>query len=179
MEKTNTKHLVISVLGSDQLNSLNELIKAIASCGCNIMDSRVHTLGMELTATLLISGNWNEIAKLETLLPTVASKLELAIQMRRTETRIYTEKFLPYNIYISTLDSPGIIYKITQFFTSESIAINELYTDTYLAPYTNAPMVTITMSISIPAKMLIADLREQFMLFCDDHNLDVIMEPQK
>lgn len=179
MDKANTKFLVISVLGPDQPNALNELIKLIASCGCNIMDSRVRVLGMELTATLLLSGNWNEIAKLEALLPAIISKLELTIQMRRTGIKTFAEKLLPYNVHISTLDSPGIIYKITQFFTTERIAVNELYADAYLAPYTNAPMVTITMSVSIPAKMLIADLREQFMLFCDDHNLDVVMEPQK
>lgn len=179
MEKVSMKYLVVSILGPDQPGSLNELLKAIASSGCNVMDSRVRILGQELTATLLISGSWNEIAKLEATLPAVSSKLDLGMQMRRTESRTFEEKLLPYNIYISTLDSPGIIAKITQFFTGERIAINELYTDAYLAPYTNAPMVTVTMSISVPAKMLIADLREQFMLFCDDHNLDVIMEPQK
>lgn len=179
MGKASYKYLVISVLGHDQPTLLNELIKSIANCGCNIMDSRVRILGIELTATMLISGTWNEIAKLEACLPALAAKLDLSIQMRRTESRVFQDKFLPYNIYISTIDSPGIIYKITQFFTTERININELYTDAYLAPYTNAPMVTITMSINVPVQMLIADLRERFMLFCDDHNLDVIMEPQK
>lgn len=173
------KYLVISALGPDHTGSLNELMKIISNCGCNIMDSRTRILGMELTATLLVSGTWNEIAKLETSLPAAAAKLELAVQLRRTESRKFEEKLLPYSIYISTLDSPGIIHKITQFFASEDIGINELYTDAYLAPYTNAPMVMITMSISVPAKMLIADFRERFMLFCDDYNLDVIMEPQK
>lgn len=179
MNKASIKYLVVSVLGPDRPHSLNEFIKIIAACGCNIMDSRVRILGIELTATLLLSGNWNAIAKLETALPPVASKLDLTLQMRRTESKSFADNCLPYNIYISTLDAPGIIYKLTQFFIDEQISINELYTDAYIAPYTNTPMVTITMSISVPAKMLIADLREHFMLFCDDHNLDVIMEPQK
>ncbi|CAM4456987.1 MAG: Glycine cleavage system transcriptional repressor [Legionellaceae bacterium] len=179
MRKTSTKFLVISVLGSDKPGSLNLLMKTITNCGCNIVDSRIRFFGMELAATLLISGHWNELAKLETLLPVIVDKLELSIQSKCTEKRVFTENFIPYNIYISTIDSQGIIYKLTQFFSNENIIINELFTDTYLAPYTQAPMVTITMSISISATMLVADLREHFMLFCDDHNLDVVMEPQK
>jgi len=33
--------------------------------------------------------------------------------------------------------------------------------------------------VNIPARVHIATLRENFMLFCDDRNLDAIVEPYK
>jgi glycine cleavage system transcriptional repressor len=173
------KHLVILVLGTLHPNSINDLIKAISSYGCNIVDSRISTLGQEFAANFLVSGNWNAIAKLESSLKVLEKKLGLNILQRHTDLATPEPNLLPYSIYITALDNPGIIYKITQFLTSEKLAINGLYTSSYIAPHTQAPMITLTLSISIPMKTHIADLRERFMLFCDDHNLDVIMEPQK
>jgi glycine cleavage system transcriptional repressor len=179
LKDTATKHLIIIVLGGLRAGSINELIKAISHYGCNIVDSRISTLGQEFAANLLITGTWNAIAKLEASLPLLEKKLELSILQRRTDLPEPEPELLPYSIYITALDIQGIIYKITQFLTTEKLAINGLYTTSYIAPYTQAPMITLTISVSIPMAAHIADLRERFMLFCDDHNLDVIMEPQK
>jgi glycine cleavage system transcriptional repressor len=40
-------------------------------------------------------------------------------------------------------------------------------------------MFSLTMSVNIPAATQISDLRERFILFCDDLNLDAIIEPEK
>ncbi|MFU8797216.1 MAG: glycine cleavage system protein R [Gammaproteobacteria bacterium] len=173
------KHLVIIVLGTLHPNSVHELIKAISQPGCNIVDSRISTLGQEFAANFLVAGNWDAIAKLETSLPLLEKKLDIHLLQRRTDLPLAEPKFLPYSIYITALDNPGIIRKITQYLNNEKLSINGLYTSSYIAPHTQAPMITLTISISIPMANHIADLRERFMLFCDDHNLDVIMEPQK
>jgi len=173
------KHLVILVLGTLQPNSINELVKAISKYGCNIVDSRISTLGQEFAASFLVTGNWNAIAKLETSVPLLEKKLALNILQRRTDLPPAEPELLPYSIYITALDQPGVIHQITQFLTDEKLAINGLYTTSYIAPHTQAPMITLTLSTSIPMSILIADLRERFMIFCDDHNLDMIMEPQK
>jgi glycine cleavage system transcriptional repressor len=173
------KHLVLIVLGALRAGSINELIKLIAHYECHIVDSRISALGQEFAANILVAGNWNAIAKLESNLPLLETKLGLNILHRNTQLNEPNPKLLPYSIYITAQDSPDAVYKITQFLTHEKLAINSLYTNSYIAPYTEAPMINLTISISIPMSVHIADLRERFMLFCDDLNLDVIMEPQK
>ncbi|MEJ2397928.1 MAG: glycine cleavage system protein R, partial [Gammaproteobacteria bacterium] len=47
------------------------------------------------------------------------------------------------------------------------------------AAHTGSPMFTLSMTVEIPAATHISSLREQFMEFCDQLNLDAIMEPVK
>jgi glycine cleavage system transcriptional repressor len=52
-------------------------------------------------------------------------------------------------------------------------------TDCYAAPHTGTPMFTVNLIIGVPATEHIARLRDQFLSFCDEFNLDAIMEPVK
>lgn len=38
-------------------------------------------------------------------------------------------------------------------------------------------MFNLTMTINLPADTHLATLREDFMVFCDDRNLDAMIEP--
>ena len=49
----------------------------------------------------------------------------------------------------------------------------------YSAPHTGTPMISVNLAIGIPANTHIALLREEFLDFCDDLNLDAVMEPIK
>lgn len=173
------KYLAISVLGAERPGLANELAKLAASSGCHIVNSHVSTLGGEFIANLLLSGTWSAIAKMEANLPMIEQKLGLNIIMRRTELPVPKDEVLPYSIFLVAMDKPGIIYKITQFFDEQQININELNTESYNARQSKTVMLTVTMRISIPTSMHIAELRERFILFCDDLNIDAIMEPER
>ena len=47
------------------------------------------------------------------------------------------------------------------------------------AAHTGAPMFAVQMIINVPSKLQVAQLREEFMDFCDSLNLDAILEPVK
>lgn len=177
--KKTTQHLVISVLGADQPGIVNDLCKFIVHCGCSVTDSRMTVLGNEFVAYLLLNGTWNAIAKLETGLPTFEHKHDIKISARRTQSRIAQPDYLPYSIYIIAIEQPNTLHKITQFFTEQEINIHDFYTSTYKAPYSETPMLAISLAITLAKSQLMADFRENLMLFCDDHNLDVVLEPQK
>ncbi len=74
------------------------------------------------------------------------------------------------------MDNPGIVYKLTNFFSSHDINIQNLQTNRYPAPHTGTPMFAIEMVISIPQLVNINALREEFLLLCDDMNLDASLE---
>jgi len=171
--------LVISALGEDRAGLVSELSDFILNAGCNIEDSRMSILGGEFAIIMMVSGAWNNIAKLEDQLSSTQEKLGLIITGRRTESRQLTQEEIPYNIEVVSLDHPGIVHKITGFFSQRNINIHDLYTTSHRAAHTGSPMFALNMTVEIPAATHISGLRDQFMEFCDELNLDAIMEPMK
>lgn len=171
--------LVISALGEDRPGLVSELSETILNTGCNIEDSRMSILGGEFALIMMISGAWNNIAKLEDTLPLSQEKLGLIITSRRTESRNLKKDEVPYSVEVVSLDHPGIVQQIAGFFSQREINIHDLYTSSHRAAHTGSPMFTLSMTIEVPAATHISTLREQFMEFCDELNLDAILEPMK
>jgi len=172
-------YLVISALGQDQPGLIAELSQTVLSTGCNIEDSRMSILGGEFAIIMLVSGAWNNIAKLEDGLATTGEKLGLLVNCRRTQPRNLSHEEIPYTIEVVSLDHPGIVQQIAGFFSKRNINIHDMYTNSHRAAHTGSPMFTLSMTVEIPAATHISTLREQFMEFCDQLNLDAIMEPVK
>lgn len=171
--------LVITALGHDRPGLVNELSKIIVESGCSLKDSRMTVLGNEFAAILTVSGKWNELAKLENCLPAFSRRLDLAVSSKRTETPPLRGDQLPYAIEVITLNQPGLINQLTGFLAERSINIRELATTSYAASHTGTPMLSIHITVDIPARLHIAQLRDEFMDFCDQLNLDALMEPVK
>ncbi len=171
--------LVISALGEDRPGIVNELAKMVADTGCNIEDSRMTVLGGDFAIILLVDGRWNELAKLEAALPGLERRLGLAIVAKRTHPARREGNLLPYSVEVVSLDHPGIVHQLANFFSSREINIRDMATTTYSATHTGTPMFSVQMTVDVPAAMHIARLREDFMDFCDQLNLDAIIEPVK
>ena len=172
-------YLVISAIGEDKPGIVNALSEKILENGCNIIDSRMTVLGGEFAIMMMVSGSWNTIAKLESALPTLEKQLKLTIIAKQTESRDTLSKKLPYMVEVVSMDHPGIVNNVADFFSSRNINIEDLSTGSYAAAHTGTHMFTMQMVISIPADLHLGDLREQFTDFCDNLNLDAIMEPVK
>lgn len=175
----NSNYLVISAVGEDQPGIVNALSTKILDSGCNIVDSRMTVLGGEFALIIMISGNWNTIAKLEANLPGLEKQLGLTIIAKRTEERSQQDNKIPYMVEVVAMDHPGIVNNVADFFSSRNINIEDLSTGSYAAAHTGTVMFTMHMVISIPSDMHLGDLRENFTEFCDNLNLDAIMEPVK
>lgn len=174
-----SKHLVITALGKDRSGIVNDLTQAILSCECNIEDSSMMVLGGEFSMMLLVTGNWNAIARLEETLPGLQEKLDLTLHYKRTENRQYGRNLLPYAVDVISIDHPGIVHHLANFFSSRKINIEELTTSSYSAAHTGTPMFSAHLEVGIPADSSIAELRDTFMEFCDSMNLDAVIEPLK
>lgn len=171
------KLLVISALGQDRPGIVNQLSKAIFDSGCNIEDSRMTVLGGEFALILMVSGSWDAIAKLEGQVSALQTDLELTITTRRTSERTDSRGRVPYEIDVVSMDHPGIVQEVTEFFSNRNINIEEMMTGSYAAAHTGTPMFSLKMTVSAPADILIAELRDDFAEFCDDLNLDAALEP--
>lgn len=173
------KYIVISAIGADRPGIIRDLSKAVAEVGCNITDSRMTLMGSDFTLMLLACGSWNAVAKLESQALALGKKFDLAINAHRTEERPVRENILSYVVDVAALDRSGIISEVADFFASRAINIDEMSTWSYNAMHTGAAMVTITMTIGVPADLHIGRLRDEFTEFCDGLNLDATLEPAR
>ncbi|MBS3786179.1 MAG: glycine cleavage system protein R, partial [Gammaproteobacteria bacterium] len=122
---------------------------------------------------------WNELAKLEAGFPAAARRLNLNIHAKRTAPLQRESNLLPYTVEVVSIDHPGIVHQLANFFSSREINIRDLATTSYSATHTGTPMFQVQMTIDISAAIHIARLREEFMDLCDQLNLDAIIEPAK
>ena len=171
--------LVISALGDDRPGIVNDLSAAILEYGCSIADSRMSVLGGEFALILLVSGNWDSVARLEGALPALGDRFGLLITFKRTEKRKSDKPLIPYDLEVVSMDHPGIVHDIADFMSARHINIETLETETYSAAHTGTPMFSLNMRVSVPGDTHIASLRDEFGEFCDDLNLDAVLEPAK
>jgi glycine cleavage system transcriptional repressor len=173
------QHLAVSALGNDRTGMVHELTRVITDCGGSISESRMAALGSEFAMLLLVSGNWHALAKLETELNKLAETGNLIVQLRRTDPKPRREDHLPYSIDVVCLDQTGIVTGLAGFFASRGVDIGEVATRSYAAAHTGAPMFSVQMIVNVPTRIHLAQLREEFMEYCDSLNLDAILEPVK
>ena len=171
--------LVLTLLGEDRSGIVDQLSKAIFDLDCNINDSRMTVLGGEFAIILLIEGNWNALAKLESNCPALEQQLGMKIMARQTRGRRRESELLPYEVDVVALDRPGIVHHLASFFSRRKINIEDMATSSYAAAHTGSAMFSVHIVVSIPADVHIASLREEFMEFCDAMKLDAVLEPIK
>lgn len=173
------KHLIVSAL----IDNSNEIIRTFSklpeSSGCNIVDSQFKVLGKKLSLMLFLSGSWDAIAKIETMLTKLEQQLEIKILAERTEVDSLQGNSMPYAVDVVGIDQPGIIFDIANFMSSNELRIQEMSSNTYEASQTAAKMFALHMMVNIPLDTSIAAIRGDFIDFCDHLNLDAIMEPVK
>ena len=171
------ENLVVVVLGLNENQLTDQVFRMVAHSGCHIVDARVNTTAKHVTMTLLIGGAWNTIARFETLI----KKFEGHVLVERTQVRSAQPDNFPYSSYIVAPDIPNVLAKITHFLSEQQVTLYNLHIESYKAPITEAAMLGISLSFGFPAQPphLVADFSEHFIVFCDEHNFDVAMEPQK
>ena len=173
------QQLVISALGEYQADLMKSISSVLQECGASIMDCRMDILGKEASIALMVSGSWDAIAKLEGMLEKLGKDLGLQIIAKRTTGRTPEQKKIPYNIEILSTNENHIISKLTRFLSENEITICEFYTNTFHSPHSDQALMSIHMTVNIPAGNSISMLRSDFLDFCDRYNLDGIMEPVK
>lgn len=173
--------IVVTVMGEDRPDLIVELTRIIKDAKCNILESRMTELGREFAAHVLIEGNWNHIVRLESLLEANAQRVNLKLMtMRcREEEEPATEEVIPYTVDVFAGDQPDTIHELADFFTGRNIKILDLNSSRYPAPYSGTPVFLAHMIIKIPVGMKIVSLRDEFLEFCDQLNIDAILEPVK
>jgi glycine cleavage system transcriptional repressor len=172
-------HVLVTGVTPADGQALLHLTRRIADAGLAVGEARVAVLGSSTWVACYASGSWDAVAKLETALGRIERDEGLAFRLERSAPRALTGDLLPYLVEVVAADRPGALFHLAEFFASRGITIEQLTASRYLASQTGAEMFSAQATIGIPAKTHIATLRDDFLEFCDAHNLDAIMDPVK
>lgn len=171
--------LAITVLGNRQTQFIEHILPAISRCKCNIVEISLNDLAESTAAFLLIEGNWNHIAKLENIFDGIEKQLKIYINKVRQDKTATDKAGLPYTLEAMSMDQSNIVLNIASFLSERNIHIEEIKGSRYLAPYIQTPIFSTKFIIIIPSEQRLLQLREDFLDFCDQANLDAILEPIK
>lgn len=169
--------LVISALSSDRPGIVNDLSKLTSDARCNITDSRMTVLGGEFAIIMMVTGSDEQLSQLESMLEERKDQLRLTITCKRTSAKVMQNEMQPYRVNVVAIDHEGIVYEIANFFAQKNINIDNMNTETYAAPHTGTPMFALNVTVEIPSGLSVSKLKNEFLDFCEDRNLDAIIEP--
>lgn len=171
------QYLVINAMGQQTTALASLLTRLCLEQRCLIVSSRMSRHGTTTALLLQVSGNWDALARLESLLPPLAKREHFTVSMSRSQSLVERPQALPYNVFVTAAQRPELIGELCAFFQQLGIDIEEFYSFTYQAQHTGTAMLNLTLTIAIPAKTQLSWLREQFLDFCDELNLDAVIEP--
>ena len=180
------QRLIISALGDDHPGIVNEISGEVSKLKCNIEETQVNVFSGEFSILLDVSGKNDAIEKLILSLPELEKKLNLSITFKKGGTRQRIGNVMPYKVKITSMDDMGLvdggksslIHDISDFFANKSINIENMRTSTYPAPHTSTTLFSADLIISLPKSILISQLREELVEYCDKLNIDVSIEPR-
>jgi glycine cleavage system transcriptional repressor len=170
------KLLAITAIGPDRAGVVRDLSQAVTNAGGSIRESRMIALGAEFAVLMLVAGNWHTVSKLQAQLQALQQQSGMTITVRETQAKPASAS-APYMVDVVTLDQEGIVFGLSSFFAQRSLDIAEVSTRRYNAPHTGAAMFAAQLTVNIPRHVHVATLRDEFMEYCDEHNLDAVMEP--
>lgn len=171
--------LAITVLGHNRNYFITEVLSCIRDCKCGIAEIRYSRLEQVDAAYLLVQGNWNQVAKFESLMEALEKRLDIKIHMLRPEREQKEKDFLPYSLETLSVDRDNIIESVTAFLTMHGIEVEEISGSSYQAPYISTYVFATKFIVLIPPEIRLLPLREEFLDFCDQLNIDAILEPIK
>jgi glycine cleavage system transcriptional repressor len=171
--------LTITVLGYTQNNFIGRLLSAVDDCNCSVVELKVNRLMACTAAYLLVNGEWNQIAKLESILESLEKKLEIKIHQLRPGTYANKDQYTAYSLDIVALERQKALLTMITFITGHHITIEEITSNQYQDLYTQSDMVAFRFILLIPPEVRILNLREEFQGFCDHINIDALLEPIK
>ncbi|MAZ78245.1 MAG: hypothetical protein CMF39_06160 [Legionellaceae bacterium] len=173
-----SQHIAISAQSQDEM-AIHTITKHIAESECFILDAKLCKLGNDYGGLFFVAGNWRAMSVLESRLKTLTNEKSMALFYKRTSEEMQDSSHLPYEVEVCALNHPKLLLNISQFFTTQKISIRDVNCSAYISHKTGAEMLSLEMLVDIPADTFIPDLRERYIEYCDELNLDATFDLQK
>lgn len=173
-----SQHIAISAQSQQEAN-IHAITRCVSESDCFVLDVKLCKLGNDYGGLFFVTGNWRAISVLEERLKKLKSEKAMELFYKRTSEEIQDASHLPYEVEVCALNNPTLLLDMSQFFTKQKISIREVHASAYISHKTGAEMLSLEMLVDIPADTFIPDLRERYIEYCDELNLDATFDLQK
>jgi glycine cleavage system transcriptional repressor len=170
---TDKSHLILTAVGPDRIGLVEKFSEFIVAYHCNIEDSKMAVFCGEFAVIILISGESGNLVKLANAYRELEVQTGLNISIKTPSSRKPAESFLPYKLTASSMDHPGIVYRVSTVLSRLGINIESMETKTYAAPVSGTPIFRLEALISVPTRTSINSLRERFAEIQREENIDI------
>jgi glycine cleavage system transcriptional repressor len=172
--------LSATLLGGSAPSLLSEITSGIALSQCDILEIRAVNLTESAGLYLAVTGGWSHLAKLEALLDALAKRHQLQLQFTRSdEMENSSEDGVPFLLEIISPPRKEVLSLITQFLLDKGVLVEDLQASRYRNSYFANLVLTARFILFVPESINLLSLREEFLDYCDEHNIDSIFEPIK
>jgi len=167
-----TNYIVISAMGTDKPGIVEKLSGLAKENDCNLLDSKMSQMGSEFVLMMMLSGENQSIENFSDQLPALADKLELTTHIKKTNKLQEPVTHKLYQVSVSALDHPGIVHRVTRFFSEHQVNVATLNTQVTHAPHTGAPVFELNMDLQVNVNNDFEQTRVDFEEFCEKYDLD-------
>lgn len=172
--------LAITILGKQSTVSIADILTTVTSHKCNILELSLSDFSNSTAASyLLVEGNWNCLAKLETVLEHLQKRLDLKIYSLHLDAQQSVSESMPYNLELISINQDGILQDLLTFLSTHHIITKEIKASCYAVSYTQTLLFSAKLILLIPVNIQLLSFREELLDFCDGSNVDAIFEPIK
>lgn len=176
------QHLIITLLADNNAFLIQKLSECCSESQCDILDAHFTRMGNHLSGSLLASGSWMAVEKLERLIQSFRKTHDAELQLLDTKRSAAPDALaptLPYQFQVLGVHRPQILTVLIDFFLTEELQLSTLAATHYTAPHTQTVMSCLQGVVLVPVDFHLARLREAFIIFCDSYNLEVMFEPMR
>ena len=170
---TDKDHLILTATGPDHLGLVEKISEFISIRGCNIEDSKMAVFCGEFAVIVLISGESGSLEKMAKEYRDLETETRLSVSIKIPSIRKAAEFLLPYRLTASSMDHPGIVYRISGILRGLGVNIESMETKTYSAPVSGTPLFQLEADVAVPARTNINELRNRLSDLQREENIDI------
>lgn len=173
-------HLIVTVVGPDQIGIVNRVTKIIVEHEGNVEESRMARLGGEFAMLIYVSVDAeNETALKQEILTLQDDRFQ--VFMHRSEGGLSGQfkGWVPYTIVINGADHEGIVHQITCHLSQKGISIESMDTNTITAPMSGTILFNMEAVIVVPPDLKFQKWRDSLEEICSHLNVNLEVSPYK
>ena len=194
-ELSSMPQFVITAVGPDRPGLVHELTGLLLAGGANVADSRMINLRGQFALILLAEAPHDQASSLSASLREEAEQLDMTISVipapatrdcggagsapTSSAPSVQTETHcgVPYRLQTYAMDQPGIVHRIAHLLHAHGVNIEELQTRLEPRSYTDTPVFTMDLRMTVPTNLQIRELRDELQALCDSLNCKADLNP--
>ncbi len=169
--------MVITAVGPDRPGLVGEFSGHLYNAQLNVADSRMVNLRGQFALIMLVEAQTDALAKVRKELPAAADRMGLAVSFADHHAPVAGTPGLPFRLKTYSLDQPGIVHRVSALLQKNGVNIEDLQTRQESAAFMGGTVFTLEARISVPARVLVRELRSELDELCAQLNCDLDLEP--